>query len=54
MKPLILYWGSVFLYLFGGKEAVIARVYKMLKPGGIFVTNTACLKDMMWLFELML
>jgi len=44
--------GLSILHLLEDKEAVIARVYKMLKPGGVFVTNTACIKDMMWLFKL--
>src|SRR5206468_2653218 len=31
------------LHLLGNKEEVIAKVHKMLKPGGIFVTSTACI-----------
>jgi len=34
------------LHLLENKEAAIARVHKMLKPGGVFVTSTACLGDM--------
>lgn len=33
------------LHLLENKEAIIARVH--LRPGGIFVTNTACLGDTM-------
>ena len=35
------------LHLLENEEAVIARVYRMLRPGGIFVTSTACLGDSM-------
>ncbi len=35
------------LHLLENKEAVIAKVHRMLKPGGIFVTSTACLGDTM-------
>jgi ubiquinone/menaquinone biosynthesis C-methylase UbiE len=40
------------LHLLDDKEAVIARVHKMLKPGGIFVTSTACLGDSMKFFKI--
>ncbi len=33
------------LHLLENREEVIARVYRALKPGGIFVTSTACLGD---------
>ncbi|MDH3279560.1 MAG: class I SAM-dependent methyltransferase [Gammaproteobacteria bacterium] len=35
------------LHLLENKEEVIAKVHRMLKPGGIFVTSTACLGDTM-------
>ncbi len=35
------------LHLLENKEAAIAKVYSMLKPGGVFVTSTACLGDTM-------
>ena len=35
------------LHLLQNKEEVIAKVHRMLKPGGIFVTSTACLGDTM-------
>ena len=37
--------GLSILHLLDNKEEVIAKVHKMLKPGGIFVTNTACIGD---------
>lgn len=40
------------LHLLEDKEAVIARVHAMLKPGGLFVTSTACLGDTMKFFKL--
>ncbi len=35
------------LHLLENKEKVIAKVHRMLKPGGIFITSTACLGDTM-------
>ncbi len=35
------------LHLLQNKEEVIAKAHRMLKPGGIFVTSTACLGDTM-------
>ena len=42
------------LHLLEDKDQVIADVYRMLKPGGVFVTSTACLGDMLFLFRLIL
>lgn len=39
--------GLSILHLLQDKEAVIAKVYRMLKPGGVFVSSTACLGDTM-------
>ena len=39
------------LHLLEDKEAVIARVHRMLRPGGIFVSSTACLGDTMKWFR---
>lgn len=39
--------GLNILHLLDNWEGAIARVYRMLKPGGIFVTSTACLGDTM-------
>jgi len=44
--------GLSLLHLLENKEEAIAKVYRMLKPGGIFVTNTACLGDTMKWFKL--
>ena len=35
------------LHLLEDKEQVIADIHRMLKPGGVFVSNTACIRDMM-------
>ncbi|MGK7907589.1 MAG: class I SAM-dependent methyltransferase [Synechococcus sp.] len=43
--------GLSILHLLENKEAAIAKVHKMLKPGGIFVTSTACLGDYMKWFQ---
>ena len=35
------------LHLLEDRERAIADVYRMLKSGGVFVTSTACIRDMM-------
>lgn len=35
------------LHLLEDKQQVIADVHQMLKPGGLFASNTACIRDMM-------
>lgn len=41
--------GLSILHLLDDKEAAIAKVFRMLKPGGVFVASTACLgDDMKW------
>ena len=40
------------LHLLESRQAAIAKVHKMLKPGGIFVSSTACLGDTMKFFKL--
>ncbi len=42
--------GLSILHLLENREEVISRVHNMLKPGGIFVTSTACLGDTMLRF----
>jgi ubiquinone/menaquinone biosynthesis C-methylase UbiE len=37
--------GLSILHLLPNKEAAIAKVYKMLKPGGVFVSSTICMTD---------
>ena len=44
--------GHNLLHLLENKEQVIADVHRMLKTGGLFVTSTACIGDMMFLFRL--
>ncbi|MDJ1176218.1 class I SAM-dependent methyltransferase [Roseofilum capinflatum] len=44
--------GLSILHLLEDKEATIAQVYQMLKPGGLFVTSTSCLGDSMFWFKL--
>ncbi len=43
-----------FLHLIEDKDAMIREVYKILKPGGVFITSTACLGDFMVLFKLII
>lgn len=44
--------GLSILHLLANKEEVISKVHKMLKPGGIFVTSTACIGDTMKFFKI--
>jgi len=37
--------GLSILHLVADRNAVIARVHQMLKPGGLFVSSTACIGD---------
>ena len=43
--------GLSILHLLEDKEAVIARVHDILRPGGVFITSTACLADSMGWFK---
>ena len=43
--------GLSILHLLENKEAATAKVYQLLKPGGLFVTSTACLGDTMQWFK---
>lgn len=43
--------GMSILHLLADKDAVIANVFRMLKPGGFFVSSTTCLGDTMGLFK---
>ena len=38
--------GHSILHLLDDRNAVIQKVYRMLKPGGVFVTSTSCLGDL--------
>ena len=44
--------GLSILHLVADRAAAIAKVRKMLKPGGVFVSNTACLGDKLKFFKL--
>jgi ubiquinone/menaquinone biosynthesis C-methylase UbiE len=44
--------GLSILHLLKDQEAAITQIYQMLKPGGIFVTSTACLGDTMSWFKI--
>ena len=44
--------GLNILHLLENKEEIIAKVHKMLRPGGIFITSTACIADMKMLFRI--
>ena len=44
--------GLSVLHLLKNKEEAIAKVYRILKPGGIFVSSTTCLGDFMTWFRL--
>jgi SAM-dependent methyltransferase len=37
--------GMSILHLVADRDAVIAKVYRLLRPGGVFVSSTACLGD---------
>lgn len=41
------------LHLLADPEASIAAAWRGLKPGGAFVTSTACIGDMAWYFRLL-
>ena len=43
--------GLSILHLLDNKEGVIVRVHQMLKPGGVFVSSTACLGDSLKFFR---
>lgn len=36
------------LHLLPERAAALAKVHRLLKPGGVFVSNTACLADRLW------
>ncbi len=44
--------GLSILHLLDNRDEVITKVHKMLKPGGIFVTSTACIGDTMKFFKI--
>ena len=44
--------GLNLLHLLEDKDAAIEKIYRMLRPKGVFVSSTACITDMMPLFRL--
>ncbi|NKB57932.1 MAG: methyltransferase domain-containing protein [Alphaproteobacteria bacterium] len=42
------------LHLLKDKDAAVAKIHRLLKPGGVFVSSTACLGEMMSLWRLVL
>jgi len=40
------------LHLLKDPEAAIVAAYQGLKPGGVFVTSTACVGDMTWIYRI--
>jgi ubiquinone/menaquinone biosynthesis C-methylase UbiE len=44
--------GLSILHLLADRDAAIAKAHALLKPGGAFVTSTACLGDTMGYFKL--
>lgn len=50
-KTLDVVLGLSVLHLLDNKEETIAKVYKMLKSDGTFVTSTACIGDMSGFFK---
>ncbi len=46
--------GHSILHLLDDKEAAIAKTYRMLKPGGVFISSTVCMTGMLSLFRLII
>jgi len=44
--------GLSILHLLENKEEAIAKVHRMLKPGGVFITSTPCIGDTMKFFKI--
>jgi ubiquinone/menaquinone biosynthesis C-methylase UbiE len=50
-QPYDMVLGLSVLHLLKDPDAVIAKIYRMLVPGGYFVSSTACLGDTMGYFK---
>ncbi|MCW9032874.1 MAG: class I SAM-dependent methyltransferase [Rhodospirillales bacterium] len=46
-------FGLSILHLLKNKDQVISKVYKTLKPGGIFVSSTTCIQDFFKFYKLL-
>jgi len=46
--------GHSILHLLDNRDEVIAKVYKLLKPGGFFISSTICISDGMKLMKTVL
>lgn len=46
--------GMSVIHLLEDVDTTIQRVYDLLKPGSVFVSSTACLKEMSFIFRLIL
>lgn len=46
--------GHSILHLLEDKDAAIAKVHRMLKPGGVFVSSTVCIGEKMKWFKLII
>ena len=46
--------GMSVLHLLKDRDAAISKVHRLLKPGGVFVSSTACIKDMSRIFGIVL
>ena len=44
--------GLSILHLVENRDTAISQVHSLLKPGGVFVSSTACLGDKMWFIGL--
>lgn len=42
------------LHLLENRDEVVARIYKMLKPGGVFISSTVCLGASMWWLKIIM
>jgi len=43
--------GHSILHLLDNRRQVIAKIYRMLKPGGVFISSTICIADEMKYFR---
>ncbi len=46
--------GLSILHLLDNKEEIVAKVHKMLKPGGVFITSTICIGNFMKIVKFLL